>query len=108
MPGSPLAQGAPTPSSPPAAASLACTPLARVSFVGGTTPLDGLARRAGEKGVAFSLFPTTMSDLVAAADSGRPMPPKSTWFEPKVKSGLFIRRINHCESVLDGPREKKQ
>lgn len=80
----------------------------RVSFVGGTTPLDGLARRAGEKGVAFSLFPTTMSDLVAAADSGRPMPPKSTWFEPKVKSGLFIRRINHCESVLDGTREKKQ
>ena len=79
---------------------------ARVSFVGGTVPLEELARRAGEKGVAFSLYPTSMSDLVAAADSGRPMPPKSTWFEPKVKSGLFIRRINHCESVLDGTRKK--
>lgn len=79
---------------------------ARVSFVGGTVPLEELARRAGEKGVAFSLYPTSMSDLVAAADSGRPMPPKSTWFEPKVKSGLFVRRINHCESVLDGTRKK--
>ena len=65
----------------------------RITFVGGIEGTDGLERRAGETGVAFSLFPTTVDDLMAVSDAGMLMPPKSTWFEPKLRSGLFIRRI---------------
>ena len=43
--------------------------------------------------VAFSMFPTSLSELMAIADSGRVMPPKSTWFEPKLLSGLFIHKL---------------
>ncbi len=44
-------------------------------------------------GVAFALFPTSLDELRAVSDTGRLMPPKSTWFEPKLRSGLFIRKI---------------
>ena len=65
----------------------------RISFVGGNAPLAELERRAGEKGVAFSLHATSVDELMRVADAGLLMPPKSTWFEPKLRSGLFIRKI---------------
>ena len=79
----------------------------RLSFVGGGD-LAELERRAAEKGVAFSLFPTTMSDLMAVADAGDVMPPKSTWFSPKLLSGLFVRRVCLRECLIDGARPRKR
>ena len=66
----------------------------RIDFVGGIRGLEELERRTGE-GVAFSLYPVTMADLFRVADSGEIMPPKSTWFEPKLRSGLFAHEIEH-------------
>jgi uncharacterized protein (DUF1015 family) len=68
----------------------------RIDFVGGARGLDELAQRvsSGEMAVAFALYPTQMSDLMAVADAGGIMPPKSTWFEPKLADGM----VNH---VLD-------
>jgi uncharacterized protein (DUF1015 family) len=62
----------------------------RIDFVGGIRGLAELERRvdSGEMAAAFSLFPTRMEDLMAVADAGRVMPPKSTWFEPKLADGL--------------------
>lgn len=65
----------------------------RISFVGGIRGVDELERRAGAGGVAFSMFATSIDQLLAVADAGLLMPPKSTWFEPKLRSGLFIHRI---------------
>ena len=79
---------------------------ARLSFVGGGD-LAELERRAGERGVAFSLFPTTVDDLMAVADAGELMPPKSTWFTPKLASGLFVRRVCLRECLIDGARPHK-
>ncbi len=63
----------------------------RVDFVGGIRGPDELVRRVNaEGGVAFSMFPTTVPQLMAIADAGQIMPPKSTWFEPKLRSGLFV------------------
>ncbi len=64
----------------------------RIDFVGGIRGLEELERRTGE-GVAFALYPVTMGDLFHVADSGEIMPPKSTWFEPKLRSGLFAHEI---------------
>jgi len=63
----------------------------RIEFVGGIRGLHALQQRvdAGEAGVAFSLFPTSMEQLMAVADAGQLMPPKSTWFEPKLADGLL-------------------
>lgn len=68
----------------------------RIDFVGGARGLSGLAQRvsSGEMAVAFALYPTQMPDLMAVADAGEIMPPKSTWFEPKLADGM----VNH---VLD-------
>ena len=62
----------------------------RIDFVGGIRGLDGLMSRvdSGEMAVAFALHPTGMQDLMAVADAGEVMPPKSTWFEPKLADGL--------------------
>lgn len=67
----------------------------RIQFVGGIRGLEELIRLtdAGEEHVAFAMYPTSMEELLAVADSGRLMPPKSTWFEPKLRSGLFIHRF---------------
>ncbi len=66
----------------------------RIDFVGGIRGTVELERRAAAcGGVAFSLYATTMAELFAVADSGAIMPPKSTWFEPKLRSGLFVHRI---------------
>jgi uncharacterized protein (DUF1015 family) len=62
----------------------------RIDFVGGARGLAELERRvsSGEMAVAFALYPTQMSDLMAVADAGGIMPPKSTWFEPKLADGM--------------------
>lgn len=66
----------------------------RIDFIGGIRGLEELEKRVAEGWkVAFSMYPTEMSDLIAIADSGNVMPPKSTWFEPKLRSGLFIHRL---------------
>ncbi len=65
----------------------------RIDFVGGIRGLAELETRAGSTGVAFSLYPVTMADLFNVADNGEIMPPKSTWFEPKLRSGLFAHEI---------------
>lgn len=66
---------------------------ARITFVGGIRGTGELERRAGERGVAFSMFPTSIDQLLDVADAGMLMPPKSTWFEPKLRSGLFAHKI---------------
>ena len=66
----------------------------RIRFVGGIRGLEILKARADETGgIAFSLYPTSMDELLAVADAGKLMPPKSTWFEPKLRSGLFIHQL---------------
>ncbi len=67
----------------------------RIDFVGGIRGLQCLADRvdSGEMAVAFSMYPTTMDDLMDIADAGAIMPPKSTWFGPKLRSGLFIHKL---------------
>ena len=62
----------------------------RIDFVGGIRGLAELQKRvdSGEMAAAFSLYPTTMEDLMAVADAGQIMPPKSTWFEPKLADGM--------------------
>lgn len=67
----------------------------RLIFIGGTRGTAELERLvdAGEARVAFSLYPTTMDDLFAVSDMDAIMPPKSTWFEPKLKDGLFVHLI---------------
>ena len=67
----------------------------RIDFIGGIRGLDELTQRvdSGEAKVAFSLFPVTIEKLFSIADSGQVMPPKSTWFEPKVRDGLFSHEI---------------
>lgn len=68
----------------------------RIDFVGGIRGLGELARRvdSGEMAAAFALFPTSMDDLMAVADAGEVMPPKSTWFEPKLADGLVSHVID--------------
>jgi uncharacterized protein (DUF1015 family) len=64
----------------------------RVDFVGGIRGMDELERRVREGfAVAFSLYPTSLDQLIDVADAGQVMPPKSTWFEPKLRSGLLVR-----------------
>ncbi len=64
----------------------------RLDFVGGIRGTAELERRvkSGEMAIAFSLYPTTVEQLMAVSDAGAIMPPKSTWFEPKLRSGLFV------------------
>jgi uncharacterized protein (DUF1015 family) len=67
----------------------------RIDFVGGIRGLKELERRVeAEMKVAFSMFATSIEDLMAIADAGKVMPPKSTWFEPKLRSGLFIHELS--------------
>ena len=67
----------------------------RIDFVGGIRGLGELSRRvdSGEMKVAFALYPVSMKQLVDIADSGNIMPPKTTWFEPKLRSGLAIHKL---------------
>lgn len=66
----------------------------RIDFVGGIRGLGELERRAtSDMQLAFSMYPTSINELFEVADAGRLMPPKSTWFEPKLRSGIFIHEI---------------
>ena len=67
----------------------------RIAFVGGARGTEELEKMVdeGSAKVAFSMFPTTMDDLFAVSDMGEIMPPKSTWFEPKLKDGLLVHLI---------------
>jgi len=68
----------------------------RIDFVGGIRGLGELKKRvdSGEMKVAFALYPVSMKQLVDIADTGNIMPPKTTWFEPKLRSGLVIHKLD--------------
>ena len=68
----------------------------RIDFVGGIRGLGELKKRvdSGEMAVAFALYPVSMDQLINIADTGNIMPPKTTWFEPKLRSGLFIHKLD--------------
>ena len=67
----------------------------RIDFVGGIRGLEELERRCSlDAKVAFALYPVSIDDLLAVADAGKVMPPKSTWFEPKLRSGLVVRLLD--------------
>ena len=68
----------------------------RIDFVGGIRGLGELQKRvdSGEMAVAFALFPVTMQQIIDIADTGNIMPPKTTWFEPKLRSGLVIHKLS--------------
>ena len=68
----------------------------RIDFVGGIRGLQELERRvnSGEMAVAFALFPTSIEELLAIADAGKTMPPKSTWFEPKLRDGVVVHFLS--------------
>lgn len=68
----------------------------RIDFIGGIRGLSELEKRvnSGHWAVAFAFFPTSMEDLMAIANAGKVMPPKSTWFEPKLKSGLVTHLLD--------------
>ena len=66
----------------------------RIDFVGGIRGIGELEKRCHEDAkVAFSMYATSIAELFDVADAGLLMPPKSTWFEPKLRSGIFIHRI---------------
>jgi uncharacterized protein (DUF1015 family) len=67
----------------------------RIDYIGGIRGVQELERLvdSGEFAVAFSLYPTSMEQLMAVSDAGKVMPPKSTWFEPKLRSGIFIHLL---------------
>jgi len=67
----------------------------RIDFVGGIRGPQELERRvdSSDACIAFSLYPTTLDQLIAVSDAGQVMPPKSTWFEPKLRSGLFVHEL---------------
>ena len=66
----------------------------RIDFVGGIRGLKELERRVSEDmALAISMYPTSIEELMNIADAGMVMPPKSTWFEPKLRSGLFIHNL---------------
>lgn len=68
----------------------------RIDFVGGLRGLEELKRRvdSGEMKMALALYPVTMEQIMKIADSGKIMPPKATWFEPKLRSGLVIHKLD--------------
>jgi uncharacterized protein (DUF1015 family) len=67
----------------------------RIKFIGGIRGMDELEKLVNKEGfaVAFSLYPTTMEQIINVADAGAIMPPKSTWFEPKLRSGIFTHKL---------------
>ena len=67
----------------------------RIEFVGGIRGLEELERRcSSDVKVAFALYPVSIEDLLRVSDDNKVMPPKSTWFEPKLRSGLIVRFLD--------------
>ena len=79
----------------------------RIDFVGGIRGLEELKKRvdSGEMKVALALYPVSMKQLMDIADTGNIMPPKTTWFEPKLRSGLVIHKL---ELINNRTRTEKQ
>ena len=67
----------------------------RVKYVEGPLGLDGILSRVskGEKRIGFMLYPVEMEDFIAISDAGKTLPPKSTWFEPRIKNGLIVKEF---------------
>ncbi len=66
----------------------------RIEFIGGIRGLKELEKRANnDMRVSFAMYATTIEDIMSIADAGKIMPPKSTWFEPKPRSGLFVHKL---------------
>ena len=67
-----------------------------IDFIGGIRGLNELERRvdSGEMKLAFAMFPTSIHELMSIADAGKIMPPKSTWFEPKLRDGMFVHFLD--------------
>jgi uncharacterized protein (DUF1015 family) len=66
----------------------------RIDFVGGIRGLKELERRCKtDMKLAFAMYPTSIDELMKISDAGLLMPPKSTWFEPKLRSGIFIHKL---------------
>ena len=76
----------------------------RIDFVGGIRGLGELKRRvdSGEMKAAFALYPVSMQQLINIADTGNIMPPKTTWFEPKLRSGVVIHSFEECPPRRSG------
>ena len=67
----------------------------RIDFIGGIRGLEELERRCQlDAKVAFAMYPVSINELLSVADSGKVMPPKSTWFEPKLRSGIIVRLLD--------------
>ena len=67
----------------------------RIDFIGGIRGIKELEKRVNsDMKIAFSMYPTEVHDIMDVADIGEVMPPKSTWFEPKLRSGLFIHKLS--------------
>ena len=67
----------------------------RIQFVGGIRGAEELVKRVdGGAGVAFKMYPPSLDELFTIADAGEVMPPKSTWFEPKLRDGLFVHVLD--------------
>ncbi len=67
----------------------------RIEFIGGIRGIGELVKRTDKfNGVAFAMYPVTMSDIMDVADFGETMPAKSTWFEPKLRSGIFVHKLS--------------
>ena len=68
----------------------------RIDFVGGSRGMEELERRvdSGAWAVAFAVYPTQIEEVMAIADAGGVMPPKSTWFEPKLRSGMVVHSLD--------------
>src|SRR4029079_8023851 len=79
----------------------------RIDFVGGARGTAELERRVrtGEAAVAFSLYPVRVDDLMAIADAGGIMPPKSTWFEPKLRDGLLSHQVSPHGTIDEATRD---
>ena len=74
----------------------------RISFIGGNRRLKGLREETDKyNGVGFSMYPVTMAEIMEVADSGLIMPAKSTWFEPKLRSGLFVHKFDSFVSAAE-------
>ena len=77
----------------------------RISFVGGIRGLKGIAKKTDSyDGVGFAMFPVSMKEIMEVSDSGLIMPVKSTWFEPKLRSGLFVHRFDSF-NIIEGDGE---
>jgi len=68
----------------------------RIEYAGGFDSVERIQKKVdtGRAAVAFSVYPTTVNELMAIADADQIMPPKSTWFEPKLRSGLFVHALD--------------